>query len=311
MKNIFIALSIVLFLNACKQQKSKEKVIIFHAGSLSYPLKAAINAFNIEYPNFEMVTESAGSLASARKITDLNRSADILALADYQIIDQMIIPEYSNFNVHFATNSIGLAYSTQSRFANEINKENWLEILKRPEVKIGASDPHADPCGYRTQLILQLGEILWGETDLVNQLLTHTKLHQRPKETDLIALLETHTIDYLFIYESVAKQHGLNFQALPDSINLSRPELNHWYKQANFTLRGTDPGTTVDLAGEAITYGITVLDKAPNKINAFIFLNWLLHPDKGMKAVHATQLKPLNPPNVHFVGDYPKELSVN
>ena len=47
----------------------------------------------------------------------------------------------------------------------------------------------------------------------------------RPKETDLLALLEAGEIDYLFIYRSVAQQHGLKMILLDDAMNLKAAKL--------------------------------------------------------------------------------------
>jgi molybdate/tungstate transport system substrate-binding protein len=298
MKNKIVLLLLlfsVLWITQCSPAKQKEKVIIFHAGSLSYPLKALIEAFNTEHPDIEIISEAAGSLATARKVTELKRKADILALADYQIVDRLLIPDYANFNIHFASNSIGLAYTEHSHYAETINPENWLEILKKPEVKIGASDPDADPCGYRTRMLLQLAEKTESQENLIDELFTPQKLHQRPKETDLIALLETKTIDYIFLYESVSRQHGLKFLALSDSVNLSQPTLNKWYKNAALTVRGSEEGSKIQLEGEAIVYGLTVLKDAPNKTNAYFFLQWMLNPDKGLKTIRDAGLTPVIP----------------
>jgi molybdate/tungstate transport system substrate-binding protein len=298
MKNKIVLLLLlfsVLWITQCSPAKQKEKVIIFHAGSLSYPLKALIEAFNTEHPDIEIISEAAGSLATARKVTELKRKADILALADYQIVDRLLIPDYANFNIHFASNSIGLAYTEHSHYAETINPENWLEILKKPEVKIGASDPDADPCGYRTRMLLQLAEKTESQENLIDELFTPQKLHQRPKETDLIALLETKTIDYIFLYESVSRQHGLKFLALSDSVNLSQPTLNKWYKNAALIVRGSEEGSKIQLEGEAIVYGLTVLKDAPNKTNAYFFLQWMLNPDKGLKTIRDAGLTPVIP----------------
>jgi molybdate/tungstate transport system substrate-binding protein len=40
----------------------------------------------------------------------------------------------------------------------------------------------------------------------------------RPKEVDLVALIESNAIDYMFQYKSVAIQHGLKYIELPKMI---------------------------------------------------------------------------------------------
>lgn len=308
-KNFWLLFLLGMILVSCTHQNQGKELVIFHAGSLSYPMKSLIEGFNKEYPEIRIVNEAAGSLETARKITELNRKADIIALADYQIIDQLLIPKYTNFNIHFATNSIGIAYKEKSYNADIINVNNWSEVLLDEDVRFGASDPNADPCGYRTRMLMLLEEKLSGDTLLSSSLFTSKRYHQRPKETDLIALLETGTVDYIFLYESVSEQHGLMFLPLPDSINLSDPALNDWYAEATMAVRGSSEGSQILMAAEAITYGLTLLNDAPNKENAIVFLRWLLHNEKGLAQMRSNGFEALYPPRLSFTGDYPVSLT--
>lgn len=306
-----VAALILLALLASCGQKSKEQLVVFHAGSLSYPMKRMVEAFNKEHPEIVVLAEASGSLASARKITEMHRRADIVALADYQIIDQLLIPRYAHFNLHFATNSIGIAYHAHSRFSDTINSQNWLDLLQKDGVKIGASDPDADPCGYRTRMIWQLLSIMNNDSTIASAFMKEGKYHQRPKETDLIALLETGSIDYLFIYKSVAVQHGLKFIEPGDSLNLGNPNLNDWYSNASIDMRGNSPDETTQLKGEAITYGITIPEDAPNKSAAFLFLRFMLDATRGLPLLEAAGLHPIIPPVVRPESAYPEELNLS
>ncbi|MBU1010536.1 MAG: extracellular solute-binding protein [Bacteroidetes bacterium] len=293
---------------ACSNRQGKEEIIVFHAGSLSMPLHKLSKAFSDDYPEMKLVTEAAGSVASARKITDLHRDADIMASSDYVVIDQFLIPDYASCNIRFATNSLVLAYTDHSAYAKEVSTENWLEILKRPKVNIGVSDPDADPCGYRSRLCLELAERFYAQDSIVDRLLTGDHCYVRPKETDLVSLLETNTIDYVLIYKSVAKQHGLNFVALPDSINLSKPELNAWYATASVDIRGKTPDEVIHVQGEAITYAITVLNDAPHQEAAWTFISWLLDPTKGGKIIKGCGQEPIYPAKVNSCKGLPADV---
>jgi molybdate/tungstate transport system substrate-binding protein len=297
----------VILLAACHRPE-KQQVLIFHAGSLSYPMREMAKAFMHENPDINIVSEAAGSVHSARKITDLNRRADIMGSADYQLINSMLIPNHTGFNILFASNSMVIAFKEHSLYANEINPNNWIDILQRPAVNIGSSDPNADPCGYRTQLLLQLASRLYGHDELASTLLTGDNHYQRPKETDLLALVETRTIDYLFIYESMAVQHGLPYVKLPDSINLSQPKLNDWYATAQFDIRGNSINETITVTGEAIVYGICILHDAPNPDAAELFLDWVLNPQKGGKILQNSGQQPISPALVFGYDKLPASL---
>ena len=243
----FLYLLVVLpvFLSGCRQ-KTDNQLVIFHAGSLAMPLKALTDSFTVMHPGTVFKMEAAGSVDCARKITELGRSCDIMASADYQVIDQLLIPDYATINEPFAFNSIIIAYTDKSRKADEITPDNWYEILLSPDVFYGRSDPHADPCGYRTVFTLQLAETFYKDIQgnplfRVSDFTEKDKRFVRPKEVDLLALLGSQAIDYMFIYKSVALQHGLRYVELPAEINLGDNTLAAHYAQAQLTIRGNSP----------------------------------------------------------------------
>ncbi|MDP4280886.1 MAG: tungstate ABC transporter substrate-binding protein WtpA [Bacteroidota bacterium] len=266
-----------------KQANLSGELIIFHAGSLSVPLKEVAAEFNKIYPNVKILMESAGSVASARKITDLNRPCDILASADYAVIDNMLIPQYADWDIKFVTNEMAIVYHDKSRMAAKINSKNWYEILLNKDVAFGRSDPNADPCGYRTVLTLQLAEKFYKKPGLVKSYLSKDENYIRPKEVDLLGLLESNSIDYIFLYKSVAIQHQLKYISLPDQINLKNPALTGQYASAKTEINGKEPGKKEVVKGEPMIYGVTMLKNAPNKKVAIAFLKFLLTKEKGMK----------------------------
>lgn len=260
----------------------KGDLIIFHAGSLSVPMKEVAAAFNKVYPNVKILMESAGSVASARKITDLNRPCDIMASADYAVIDNILIPKYSDWNIRFVSNELSVVYHEKSRRSKEINSKNWSDILMKSDVAFGRADPNSDPCGYRTVLSLQLAEKYYKKPGLTNRFTGKDLSYMRPKEVDLVALLESGSIDYIFLYRSVAIQHKLSYLILPDEVNLKNPALGSLYSTVSTEINGKEPGKKDVVKGEAMVYGVTILRNAPNREAAVAFVQFLLTKDKGM-----------------------------
>ena len=288
MRKAIIIVVAALTMAACNTTTNdKQTLTIFHAGSLSMPMKAIADSFKAENPGAQFHLEAAGSVECARKITELNRPADIMASADYKIIDQLLIPDHAVFNILFAGNEMALVHSSKSKYANEINEENWYQILQKPEVHFGRSDPNADPCGYRTQLTLQLAELYYNQPKLAKTIENKDNRFIRPKEVDLIALLETGAIDYIFLYRSVAVQHNLPYLSLPSEINLGNPKHEAFYKKASVAIRGSAPGDSLAIAGEPMVYGITIPKNAPNKELAKKFLDFYTHKDKGLKIIES------------------------
>jgi molybdate/tungstate transport system substrate-binding protein len=268
-----------------KDQAISGNLIIFHAGSLSVPVHEIADSFMKAYPNVKVLAEAAGSRECARKITDLRKPCDIMISSDYQVIDQMLIPEFSGFNIKFATNEMVIAYLPDSKFSNKINLQNWPVLLARQEVTFGRSDPNSDPCGYRTLMVLQLANKYYHKPDLAVIFEKKDLRYVRPKEVDLLALLESRTIDYVFIYKSVACQHNLRYITLPDEINLKKPEMSDLYAKAEVKVSGKKPGEYALQKGEAMVYSITMLKKPQNPQVAMVFMKYFLDRDKGMKIV--------------------------
>lgn len=313
MKRIIILLKItiaVLIFTQCgnKSQQENNKLIIFHAGSLSVPLKQMKVEFVKENPNAKILLESAGSVKCARKITDLNKDCDIMASADYTIIDELLIPDHTSWNIKFASNEMAIVYHDESKYSNEITAQNWYEILLKDDVFYGRADPNSDPCGYRAVLTSQLAEEYYNHKDFANKIITKNQEYIRPKEVDLLALLESNTIDYLFLYRSVAQQHGLKYVILPDSVNLKNPELQEFYKNAKVDITGKKPGTTITKIGQPMVYGITILDNAPNKELALKFVDFILSKQGGSKIMEENGQPSMVPSYSETYNVIPEEL---
>jgi molybdate/tungstate transport system substrate-binding protein len=283
-------------------------LIIFHAGSLAVPLKEIAAEFNKEYPNVKILLESAGSVASARKITDLNRPCDILASSDYGVIDNMLIPKYADWNIKFVSNELSIVYHEKSRMASQINSKNWYDILMNKEVAFGRADPNSDPCGYRTVLSLELAEKYYKKPGLAKLISDKDQNYMRPKEVDLVALLESESIDYVFLYRSVAIQHNLKYITLPDEINLKNMGMTVQYATATTEINGKEPGKKESVKGEPMVYSVTILRDAPNKSAAIAFLKFLLSKDKGMKIMEKNGQPSVIPMTTQNYDKVPLEL---
>lgn len=297
---------------AQSHSKAKGKVagelVIFHAGSLSMPFKEIADEFKKEYPEVTIRLEAAGSVASARKITDLNKDCDILASADYLVIDKMLIPKYADYNIKFATNELCIVYTSKSKYSKELNQSNWKDILLRKDVIFGRSDPNSDPCGYRTEMLFQLAEKYYKHKNLYQSFTSKDKSYMRPKETDLLALLETNTLDYIFLYRSVAVQHNLKYLILPDQINLKNPALANEYANAKVEINGSKPGEKQTITGEPMVYSFTILRNAPNKSAAIAFAEFLLQKNRGQAIIARNGQPSIVPSKVENYDKVPVQL---
>lgn len=294
MRNTFILIMLAsLLLTGCKSGKEKN-IIIFHAGSLTVPVNKISEAFGKANPGVRILSEAAGSLQSARKITELGKPCDIVLSADYSVIDEMLIPKYASWNIRFATNEIVIAYRPRSAYSSIIREDNWPDIILKDDVIIGRADPDADPCGYRTVFTARLAEKYYGRKGLADSILGKDRDYIRPKEVDLVALIETGVIDYMFQYKSVAIQHGLSYLELPDEINLSSPDMKEHYASVSYMIPGDTPGSRLEILGDYICYSGTVLDNAPQKELAVKYFSFLLS-EEGRRIFRESGQEPLTP----------------
>ena len=274
----------LLMIAATAQAEPSGKLIIFHAGSLSVPFAAIEKNFEAKYPKVDVLREAGGSTKMARLISEVGKPADIMASADFVVINKNLIPKFASWNVRFASNQMVLCYTDKSKFANEINSGNWADILLRKGVVWGHSDPNLDPCGYRSLMVLQLAEKFYKEPGLYDQFLANRpEKNIRPKSVELISLLQAGHMDYAWEYLSVAVQHDLKYVTLDNHLNLSDMAMNSFYATAKVKVTGKKPGTFIERVGKSITYGITKIDNGPNPEAADAFLAYLFDPEGGLK----------------------------
>jgi molybdate/tungstate transport system substrate-binding protein len=281
--------------NSFSQSRDQQReLIIFHAGSLSVPIKQIAQEYEKRNPGTKIYLESAGSLVCARKVTELKKPCDILASSDYFVINELLIPDYASWSIRFATNEIVIAYLEKSKYSKVINSDNWMDILQMKDVIYSRSDPDSDPCGYRTIFSFKLAEKYYKRPGLTEMFSSKDKEYIRPQEVDLVALLESNAIDYMFQYKSVAIQHGLKYIELPKEINLSDPSKNSFYSSVSTYVAGSKPGIKMNITGDYINYSITILDNAPQKEEAINFMDFLLSPE-GMSIFRKNGQDPLVP----------------
>lgn len=286
----------------------KDTLTIFHAGSLAAPLEAASSKFEEIYPNVGVQTESAGSLTTIRKVTEMGKLADVIGSSDYQAIEQLMFPDFTDWYLIFASNAMVIAYTDESQYGDEINRDNWYQILTREGVEYGRADPNADPNGYRTLMVWQLAEQYYEAPGLYQKLLAGSPdKNIRPKETDLIALLQSGELDYAFEYRSIAQQRGLRFVELPPQINLADVQYQNFYATAKVEVAGDKPGTTQTMIGETILYAVTIPKNAPRPDLGIAFLKFLLGVE-GQAIIEENGQSPIVPAITNDWTKLPPEL---
>jgi len=293
---VLAALGALCTLTACARDKDTP-LVVFNAGSLAAPVRDLLQAFRVRHPRAVPAQENSGSLEAARKVTELGKVPDVIAVADYSVIDRLLRPAHATWQVKFARNAMVLAYTDASAGAGEVNGENWWQVVQRPGVRVGRSDPALDPNGYRALMVLQLAEAHYAQPGLTAKLLQAMPARfVRPKEADLTALLQAGELDYAWTYRSIAKKTGLRYVELPKEIDLSDPSLADRYATAAVMVPGAkrEGGDMLQLHGEPIVYALTIPTRAPHPELARDFVAFVLSAE-GRAVVERSGLEPIDP----------------
>jgi molybdate/tungstate transport system substrate-binding protein len=268
--------------SALAAQSVSGPLVVFNAGSLAAPFRDLLAGFRERHPGVDPRQESSGSLEAARKLTELNRIPDVLGVADSAVIPSLLFPGHATWYATFARNAMVLVYTDRSVGAKEINGENWWRILLRPGVRTGRSDPQLDPNGYRTLLVAQLAERHYHEPGLEARLLAAMPpRYTRPKEADLVALVQAGELDYAWSYRSISLTAGLKAVSLPREVDLSDPALGAWYGQASVKVPGGTRNKTdsVTMTGAPIVYAMTIPTRAEHAAAAAAFVRFVFSAD--------------------------------
>lgn len=275
-----------------------DTLVVYTAASLSTSFRAALDSF-ARRTGAVVHQENGASIELARRITELRRVPDVVALADQEVFPELLVPRATPWYVRFARNRMVVAYTARSRGARDLTAANWYRVLLRPDVRVGRSDPRIAPVGYRTLLLYRLAEAHYRVPGLASRLEARTPPALiRANASELVALLQAAELDYILDYESLARANGLPFVTLPPEIDLGDPARGREYARASVRIaRRTD---TVTYAGAPIVYAASVPRDAPNRPAGLRFLRYLLSP-AGQAVLRAHAVDALRVPDV--VGD--------
>jgi molybdate/tungstate transport system substrate-binding protein len=282
------------------------------AGSLMVPFREIEKAYEELNPHVDVLTQGHGSIQVIRRVTELGTEADIVAVADHSLIPPMMydvqIPDtddsYASWYIRFASNTLGLAYTPTSKYADEITVDNWYEILSRSDVRLGMSDPRFDACGYRAMMACWLAELLYDDDDifesvlgsfeypitfqldngwctiLVPEVVRPQDISVRGSSVVLLGILASGDIDYAFEYKSVARQHNLQFLEFPPEINLGSDDFEKLGCDIRVKLDYQRFASVIpEFTCQMIYYGVTIPQNSPQYEEAVKYLQFMLGPD--------------------------------
>jgi len=297
----FFLIALLCVTSGCSSDVDQEKTVlkVLPAGSLLQPFEEVERVFETQHPDVDVQVEGHGSIQVIRQVTDLHRPIDVVAVADASLIPDLMFRTDSTTGANFtdsftpfATNAMVIAYTNKSRYADEITTENWYQVLSRPDVRIGISNPMLDAAGYRSIMVALLADQYYQNSTLFPVLIgshfipplaaengdgiatvrlpeilrpSDEKLVIRDGSIFVLSHLEAGGIDYAFEYRSVAEGHNLRWINLPQEIDLSSPDYAEGYGKVRVIL-GFQRFSAIgqDRTGQPIVYAVTIPNTAPN-----------------------------------------------
>ncbi|WP_049890113.1 extracellular solute-binding protein [Natronorubrum sulfidifaciens] len=233
-------------------------VSVLSAGSLAHTFEYHIGpAFEAE-TGIEVRGEYYGANAVMRMVEDRTKHPDVIVSADATLLRDRLYGEFTDWDVEFAANSLGIGYNENTRFGQRLEDgEPWYEIaLDTDEGDLSIGDPDLDPLGYRAVQAFELAEREYGLEGFRDDLLA--LVHEEPDEPQMMAGVESGSRAAAIVYHNMAVDHGMPFVEFPEAYNFATPELADQYATAEFTT--DEEGYTA--VGRPILYNATVNDEA-------------------------------------------------
>ena len=235
-------------------------------------------------PKFEAATgdgfqgRGAGSTTLAQEILSKEISPGVFLSVGKKAI-KLLWPTRSRFAIQLATDPLVVAYNPKGKYAAQFaaiaqHKQpltSLFTLLNTSGLRIGRTDPNADPQGVYFILMMELAQKTLGlsfdpaATALgVSKSQPFGKTSQIVDEDSLVSDLQAGEFDASSVYLSQALQYHLPYVALPASLNFSVPSEASHYGTVSITLTNG----TVD-QGDLITLNETLVlpasaSSAPN-----------------------------------------------
>jgi molybdate/tungstate transport system substrate-binding protein len=283
-------------------------LITFNADAYTAETQALLNQFSAATGVPVAPTHPAGSFALAKQIASGSQVDVFVPVALSAAAPSSLGSLSSNWAIGFASDQMVVAYSNASvsttaaaaviseyqQAAKSNASSDWNAVFKSLTsggVKLGISDPGADPAGLRGWLVLEAAGALYGDSN--QSAYTTPLLRAQANVTgsaaaNMVAPLEAGQMQFLFIYRSVAVAQHLGYFQLDHRINLGDPKLAASYALLRYTL------ATGPTSGAPIILCMTIPTDAPDASEAMQFVRYVVRSSGALLAPYG--LQPFAPP---------------
>ena len=261
---------------------------LLSAGSLARTFEEHVGpAFESE-TGIRLRGEYHGSNALLRMIEDRTKAPDVVVSADATLLRDRLYGDETDWDVEFATNSLGIGYDTRTPPGRRLDAgDPWYEVA--PDADAGAvaiADPDLDPLGYRAVQAFELAGRVHDRPGLRETLLDLA--YREPKEPKLLTGVTTGSRAAAVVYRNMAVDHGIGFTEFPSAYNFAEPDRAAQYATATYT---TDDGYTA--VGRPIVYNVTVRDGADAPVAGRRLVEFLVDNSDRLTAAGLSVAGPL------------------
>jgi molybdate/tungstate transport system substrate-binding protein len=256
-------------------------LVISTTPSMAATMRGLVADFAARHPRVTPTVRSSEGVRAVRAVADSSTVPDVFVSADDTLIDALLMPRYVAWSAGFARSTLVLAYTSRSKYADEISTRNWAEVLSRPETRSARGDPRQDPAAYRTVMLFQLAAHFYLRPDLAAGLQHAVRITDVDSVgRDLPTQLAAGAIDYLPLYRTSAAERALDWIDLPPQLNFGDTAFATSYAAAEVRVPSGVPGApdTLTIRGAPILYGLTIPRAAPHPALALAFARFLLSP---------------------------------
>ncbi|TYL37710.1 sulfate ABC transporter substrate-binding protein [Natronococcus pandeyae] len=235
-----------------------ESVSVLAAGSLAHTFEDHVGPAFENETGIEVHGEYYGANAVMRMVEDRTKHPDVVVSADATLLRDRLYGEFTDWDVEFAANSVGIGYNDETTFGRRLEDgEPWYELARETdEGDLAIGDPNLDPLGYRAVQAFELAEKEYDLDGFRDEMMD--VVYEEPDEPQIVAGVESGSRAGAVVYRNMAVDHESPFLEFPDAYNFADPDRADHYATVEFTT--DEEGYTAE--GRPVLYNATVNDEA-------------------------------------------------
>ena len=243
---------------------------VAYAGSMGALMDKALGPAIAKQDKVQYQGQGAGAFGLAHLIAAKQINPDVFVSITPGPIEVLQKAGLIDTAVPVASTQMVIAYSDKSKFAADFKaaaagKMPWYEVLEKPGLHFGRTDPKTDPQGRNIVFTMLLAQEFYKQPGLADKILGKVENEQQIfTEPSLLSRLESGQLDATSGYLSAVISHKLPYIKLPGEINLSDPAMiEKWYSKVHFDIKLPNAKTDT-LSTQPLVFYAAVLKNAPN-----------------------------------------------